>query len=181
MIVSLHPGQRISMPGPVPQRRRVIIIGATEAGVSATYHLGESALLLEQRDESNTAQRKSTNAEMRWGIRATAIHVYERRVVVSTGESFVYDKVVSTLRTNELLRLIVDRLPVRVQGVESLRYWLNGRDVELLDTATQLSCGEVDGQAAGKRLAEGIQRAMAAKYSNKALFQPRLVGGASPV
>jgi hypothetical protein len=72
--------------------------------------------------------------------------------------------------------------------VESWRYWLNGRDVELLDAPTRLSFGDVDAEAAGKRVAEGVRHAMTQKYSRRssararsgALFQPKLVpaGGA---
>lgn len=210
MIVPLRPGQWVPLHGPVPQRRRVVILGATEAGVSAAFHLGESALLLEQRNVSDAAVKRwelpdlraeqpispratmddllgelpnLTSAETRLGTRVTAIDIYERRLVVSTGESFVYDKLISTLRSHDLQRLILIPLPSRIRSVEAWRYWLNSRDVELLDAASQLSCGDVDGPSAGKRVAESVQRVMAEKYSKKSpftarsdsLFQPRLV------
>lgn len=185
MIVSLRPDRRVPVVGSVPQRRRVIIIGATEAGVSAAYHLGEWALLLEER---TAFFMNLTNAETRLGISVTRIEILERRLTTSTGERFIYDKLISTLRLHELQRLISAPPPNRVSSVESWRYWLSGRDVELLDAPTRLSFGDVDPEAAGKRLAEGIQHAMTQKYSKRssararsdALFQPRLVpaGGA---
>ena len=136
----------------------MIILGATEAGAAAAFHLGESALLLEQETQ------------------VTSIDVYGHCLEVASGASFIYDKLVSTLRTGELFPLIMDQMPSRIQSVKSLRQWLNSRDVELLDTASQLIVGDVDAQAAGKRVADSIQREMALKYSAaKGLFQPRLV------
>jgi glycine/D-amino acid oxidase-like deaminating enzyme len=185
MIVSLRPDGWVPLVGSVPQRRRVIIIGATEAGVSAAYHLGESALLLEER---TAFFMNLTNAEIRLGISVTGIEIFERRLTTSTGERFIYDKLISTLHLPELQRLISAPPPTRVCSVESWRYWLNGRDVELLDAPTRLSFGDVDAEAAGKRVAEGVRHAMTQKYSRRssararsgALFQPKLVpaGGA---
>ena len=172
MIVSLRPGHGFPSAGSVPQRRRVVIIGATEAGVSAAFHLGEQALLLEQKDLDAP---DLTHTEIRLGTRVTAIDIRERRIEVSTGERFVYDKLVSTLHTIALHSLVADQLPRRIQSVEAFRYWLNGRDVELLDAETQEFLGDVDGHAAGKRVAEALHRVLAAKYTNTPLFQPRFV------
>jgi hypothetical protein len=180
MIVSLQPEGWVPVVGSVPQRRRVIIIGATEAGLSAAFHLGESALLLEER---TTFFMNLTSAETRLGLSVTRIEIFDRRLTASSGERFIYDKLISTLRLHELQRLISAPPPTRVCSVESWRYWLNGRDVELLDDATQQCFGDVDADAAGKRVAEGVQYAMMQKYSKRssararseALFQPKLV------
>lgn len=205
MILSLRLRPSAPLPGPVPQRRRVIVIGATEAGVSAAFHLGKSALLIEQRGDQPPAgevQRwqppdlQSTpvptwetvwrqlhtvmSGEVKLGCRVTAIVAREHRLHVSTGESFIYDKVVCTLRLEDLQRLIVDEQARGIRGADWWRCWLNGRDIELLDTAAQLSRGDLDGETAGKRVAEGIERAMTVKFSRsptraRTLFQPKVV------
>jgi hypothetical protein len=198
MIVALRPGCWIRIPGSVPQRRRVVILGATEAGVSAAFHLGASAVLIEKRgvcsatrpalfeavtdqsgscvvkrweppnlsiDDLDRDLLKLTSAETRLGTWVTAIDVRERRLELSTGEIFVYDKLISTLSTTDFQRLIAHQLPTRVQSMEAWRYWLNGRDIELLD----------GGPAEGKRMAESLRRALVLRYSSKPLFQPRVV------
>jgi hypothetical protein len=213
MILSLPSRRWPGTPGVVPQRRRAIVLGATEAGVSAAFHLGVQAMLLEQRDVSGhprpdepkrwelpelTAERAATKgtwtdlmaalgtvtrAETRLGVTAIAIHTIEHRLRLSTGESFIYDKLVSTLRIPDLQRLVVDEKPGRIYSAESWRYWFIDRDIELLDQSTQQFWGDIDGQAAGKRVAETVYRAMTAKYSPPreygptALFQPRIVSG----
>jgi hypothetical protein len=85
------------------------------------------------------------------------------------------------LRIPDLQRLVVDEKPARIYSPESWRYWFIDRDIELLDQSTQQFWGDLDGQAAGKRVAETVYRAMTAKYSPRsengpaALFQPRIV------
>jgi len=200
MIVPLRPGHWFPIAASVPQRRRVIVVGATEAGVSAAFHLGETALLLEQRGGRDVAsfERRAlceaitrwdppeltgtpcdlpdlTNAETRLGVSVTAINVYARRLDLSTGESYVYDKLISALKPRDLQLLLEDPLPARIRTGEALRYWLNGRDIELVDSDSQKFHGDVDGQAAGQRVAAGIHRVLMAKYTGKPLFQPRLV------
>jgi hypothetical protein len=230
MILSLPLRRWPGIPGTVPQRRRAIVLGATEAGVSAAFHLGVQAMLLEQRGVAadavglstaehhalvaastqpapDAAQRWElpeltpenpssgtwtdllaalgtvTRSETRLGVSAIAIHTIDHRLHLSTGESFIYDKLVSTLRLADLQRLVVDEKPGRIYSAESWRYWFIDRDIELLDQATQQFWGDIDGQAAGKRVAETVYRAMTAKYSPPrehgpaALFQPRIVSG----
>jgi hypothetical protein len=229
MILSPSPnrwnaGRFHAAPVPVPQRRRVIVIGATEAGVAAAFHLGDCALLLEARGADDgpgvsTAERVAvsgaavprrwqlpqltstdgaeqnrfaeligalvtlTCGETRLGVRVTTIDTREHVLRLSSGESFVYDKLVSTLRLDDLQRLIVDEHPSRVSSTDSWRYWLNGRDIELLDVPTQLFFGDVDAQAAGKRVAGNVHYALVEKYSRGAaaraekLFRPRIVSG----
>lgn len=219
MILSLPSPRWPGIPGSVPQRRRVIVLGATDAGVSAAFHLGVQAMLLEQRDAASdaaavsgaehqagaprrwklpeltaenttatgtltellTALRTVTRAETRLGVTAIAIHTIDHRLQLSTGESFIYDKLVSTLRIPDLQRLVVDEKPARIYSPESWRYWFIDRDIELLDRSTQQFWGDLDGQAAGKRVAETVYRAMTAKYAPRSesgpatLFQPRIV------
>ncbi len=216
MILSLRPSHPVQIPGPVPLRRRVIVLGATEAGISAAFHLGKSALLLEQRDFSSATDRgssgverwqlpqlQSTHAGTTWddvwqqlmalmsgevklGCRVTAIDSREHHLQTSTGESFVYDKLVCTLRLEDLQRLAVDDLPRSVHSIDWWRHWARGRDIELLDVSAQLVCSDLDGEAAGRRVAEAIRRAMAVKYSaamtrTAALFQPGVVRACSSV
>ena len=128
-----------------------------------------------------------TSGETRLATRVTAIDVHERRIEVPTGESFVYDKLVSTLSLEMLQRLIVDATPGRLRSDESWRYWLNARDIELLDTSTRILAGDIDGQAAGKRVADSVRGAISMKFSSKSaldnrpagLFHPRIVRSAS--
>ena len=146
MILSLPSRRWPGTPGPVPQRRRAIVLGATEAGVSAAFHLGVQAMLLEQRDVAGNTRGVSseptrwelpqltaespatggtwtnllaalgtvTRAETRLGVSAIGIHTIEHRLHLSTGESFIYDKLVSTLRIPDLQRLVVDEKPARI-------------------------------------------------------------------
>jgi hypothetical protein len=218
MILSLPPSRCPGIPGPVPQRRRVIVLGATEAGVSAAFHLGVQALLIEQRQlpragngscsaeprrwelpqlteetpAPSTGETWSdllsgllllTSAETRLGARVTSIDTEEHRLTLSTGETFVYDKLVSTLRLDDFQNLLVDENPGRIHSFESWRYWLADRDIELLDICSQIAYGDVDGEAAGQRVAESIYRAMVTKYATRvesraaSLFSPRIVSG----
>ncbi len=197
MILSLPPSRWPGIPGTVPQRRRVIVIGATEAGVSAAFHLSVQAMLLEQRDVAGNESSATggtwtdlmsaigslTAAETCLGVRVMAIDSVEHRLQVSTGECFVYDKLVSTLRIPDLLQLIVDEKPGRVYSAESWRYWFLDRDIELLDQSTQNFWGDPDGQCAGRRVAETVHLAMATKYSPHLAsrpaspFHPRIVSG----
>jgi glycine/D-amino acid oxidase-like deaminating enzyme len=175
-----------NVPASVPQRRRIIVVGATEAGVAATFHLGAQAMLIEQRgigdatseawDELWRMLPELTEAETRLGVRLTSVHVSERRLEISTGESFVYDKLVSTLPMDAFKRLIAGEAPARLNSAESWRHWLNARDVELLDELTQRMRGDLDGQDAGRRIAESIQVAMTMKYSTRAAFRNRSAG-----
>jgi hypothetical protein len=231
MILSLPSSRCPGISGSVPQRRRVIVLGATEAGVSAAFHLGVQALLIDQRELPGTgcgvssAEHQAlaaastptpaaeprrwelpeltkgmptsstggswsdlltgllllTSAETRLGVRVTSIDTEEHRLTVSTGDIFIYDKLVSTLRLDDFQTLIADEKPGRVHSFESWRYWLADRDIELLDICSQIAYGDVDGQAAGQRVAETIYRAMVTKYAPRvesrpaSLFSPRIV------
>lgn len=208
MIVSPRRGRWPGVPRAVPQRRRAIVIGATEAGVACAFHLGQWAMLIERRgadaatgatlweapaltphrprptfDDLWRGLLQLARGEARLATCVTAIDVHERRVCVSTGESFVYDKLVSTLSLETLQRLIVDATPGRLRSDESWRYWLNARDIELLDSSSRSVAGELDAQAAGKRVADAIRAAIAMKFSSKSaladrpagLFHPRIV------
>ncbi|HTU67400.1 MAG TPA: hypothetical protein VMF52_15740 [Steroidobacteraceae bacterium] len=206
VVLTLRPGFPVSLPEPAPLRRRVIVIGATEAGVSAAFHLGKSALLIEQRAISADAGPPQLHVwqppqlgeavqpvppavswdyllrelvrlspgETRLGARVGAIHAAEHRLRLADGDSYVYDKLVSALRPHELLRLIVDDRPAGALRMEDWRDWLNGHDIELLDTTSQVAAGDVDGQTAGMRVAATVAREMAEKYSAWATrLQPR--------
>jgi hypothetical protein len=205
MILTLRPGCPVQIPVDVPQRRRVIVLGATEAGVSAAFHLGAAAMLLEQdspqirrwrppelpesvswRDDRCELYRQLmslTSGEVRLGTRVTAIHSHARRVHVASGESFVYDKLVSTLKLDALRRLIMDVQPDHVRGVEWWHYWLSLRDIEHIDPSTQDFNGDVDGACAGKRVADFVRGSLWARYASGSvlrwradpLFKPRLV------
>jgi glycine/D-amino acid oxidase-like deaminating enzyme len=259
-----------SAPRPMPpQRRRVIIIGAGAAGISAAFHLGEHSLLLERRktidqnlentidqphhlplgntraralgledrradgerpgvsiDERqaltgrhrkgihplihfqvarweppelsvNRTDRQGVDSEgadgralipllsgeLRFGAEVARISPLHRLVELADGTRYVYDKLLSTIPLMALTELVLAQLPWRIRCDETLRYWLNARDIEVTDAATRLCHGDADGVAAGKRIADLIRRALAEKFPvgttsgfvGKKLFQPRLV------
>jgi hypothetical protein len=247
MILSLPGGLAATRPVQVPQRRRVIVIGATEAGVSAAFHLGKSAVLIEQRTTEGEFHGQSngftlgasrnrdvgsseahphvpaktvppagvrrwqppeliphgsrqpraswnyllseipalTSGEVLLGSRVALINHAEHSLRLASGDSFVYDKLISTLRLQDLRRLIVDEKPSTLDP-QQWRDWLNGRDIELLDVGTQIVYGDMDGAAGGARVAIRVASEMAAKYAvttavtrrAAALFQPRLIPSA---
>src|SRR5262245_41289675 len=74
MILSPSPnrwnsGRFHAAPVPVPQRRRVVVLGATSAGVAAAFHLGDCALLLEAR---GAEERPGVSAEERDAVMSAA-------------------------------------------------------------------------------------------------------------
>ena len=129
MVVSLRLRNLPATSAQVPLRRRVIVIGDTEAGASAAFHLGSIAMLLEQRR----------------GSEVTSIGAREHLLTLSTGESYVYDKLVSTLRILDMQGLITDEQPTRIRDPDGWRYWLASHDIELLDVPTQVALGDLDG------------------------------------
>jgi len=57
----------------------------------------------------------------RLGRRVTEIHTGAHRLHVSTGESFVYDKLISTLRFPQLQQLITDETPACIRNSSNAR------------------------------------------------------------
>jgi hypothetical protein len=70
-------------------------------------------------------------------------------------------------------------LASRISHAEFFRYWLSECDIEVADRASQVSHGDVDDMAAGKRVAALIHRALAGRFQVKrrgsSFFAPRLV------
>lgn len=130
----------------------------------------------------------ATLLEQSWGSEVISIGAQEHRLTLSTGESYVYDKLVSTLRLLDMRSIITDDQPTLIQDPDGWRYWLGSHDIELLDVLTQLALGDLDGTAAGKRLATSIRCEMTAKYATKSLpsmrmpsrFRPTLVSSSQP-
>jgi hypothetical protein len=215
MILALRSARSTPPLPAVPARRRVIVLGATEAGVSAAFHLGKSSMLIELRgisaDGGQDVERdavvrwqppeftQSSPAEIAWNAvwqqmlallsgetrlstRVVAIDTAARRLQLSTGESFVYDKLVCTLPLHKLVELLVDEERLLINDAEWWRCWLGGRDIEMLDEGAQKASGDLSEEGAGKRVADSIRLAMSAKYSiprvrfhATPLFQPRVV------
>jgi hypothetical protein len=143
-----------------------------------------------QEEREERAERLSLRAlipllrgELRFG--ATVVHISpsQRLVELADGARFVYDKLLSTVPLMALTEMVLAELPWRIRCDETLRYWLNARDIEVADFATRLCYGDVDEFAAGKRVADVIKRALADKFrtgsaadaSGKLLFEPRVV------
>lgn len=120
--------------------------------------------------------------EIRFGAIVMRITPSMRLLELSNGDCIVFDKLISTLSLSSMARLVMHELPGRVRHDESLRYWLADHDIEIADRATREYYGDVDGFAAGKRVAEQIGGALSAKFRNAGhsksrdrLFVPRLV------
>jgi len=107
---------------------------------------------------------------------------------LADGRQYVYDKLVITLSFAAAEFLVATDLPRQVRRDDSLRYWLSEHDIEVVDRATQDFYGDLDGFAAGQRVAHRIGQALAAKFGNAGrssmrgprLFEPRLVTVQSP-
>ena len=120
--------------------------------------------------------------EVRLGARVVRISPSEHLLELADGTGFIYDKLLSTVSLSALLRMVLHELPAHVRRDESLRYWLSEHDVESGDRVTQVSYGDIDEMAAGKRIADVISRELANKFHRQGpafprdrLFEPRLV------
>jgi hypothetical protein len=120
--------------------------------------------------------------EVLFGATVVRISPSQRLVELADGTRYVYDKLLSTVPLASLTEMVVAELPWRIRCDETLRYWLNARDIEVTDHATRLCHGDADGFGAGRRVAGVIQRALADKFAGSAakafgkrLFQPRVV------
>jgi hypothetical protein len=260
----------------VPERRRVVVIGAGAAGMTAALHIGTHSVLVEQRSqvgsflvgtlEGDTHDRKSSftlgtartgvargenrradrqreglsawerqeivdactpagpegedpvvvarwippllgaadaasgeasseslqslvpllRGELRLEKRVSRILPAARRVEFEDGTAIVYDKLVSSIPAADLVGILHPGVPGRIRSHQGLMYWLSARDVELLDSTTQFLLGDPNPFAAGRRVAETVQRALAQKFrppsdvfvQGEKLFVPRLVSAA---
>jgi hypothetical protein len=115
----------------------------------------------------------SLRGELR--LDSTVIHICpsQRLLTLEGGARFVYDKLLSTVTIVELTQLLAGELPNRVRSNESLRYWLNARDIELADRTTFAALGDVDDFAGGKRVAELINRALDDRFRSDIAASPR--------
>ncbi|MEO8062206.1 MAG: hypothetical protein ABI821_05610 [Pseudomonadota bacterium] len=110
---------------------------------------------------------------------APAAHLVE----LDDGRTIVYDKLISSVESIELIGLLQPELPSRIRSHQGLMYWLAARDIELVDDSTQFLFGDVNPFAAGRRVAETVKRALAQKFRpasetflhGEQLFKPRLV------
>jgi hypothetical protein len=127
--------------------------------------------------------RPLLRGELRMGAHVVRVSPSSHLVELADGHRIVYDKLVSSLSlaANELL--VASDLPRHVRLDETLRYWLSEHDVEVADRDTQDHHGDLDEFAAGKRIADQVGRALAAKFANTGrpkmrgtrLFEPSLV------
>jgi len=127
--------------------------------------------------------RPLLRGELRLGAHVVRVSPAERLVELANGHRYVYDKLVSTLSLAAIEFLVAADLPRHVYRDESLRDWLSEHDIEVADRAIQEYNGDPDDFAAGKRVADQVSQALAAKFNNTRrsrmggtrLFQPRLV------
>jgi hypothetical protein len=120
--------------------------------------------------------------ELRMGAQVVRVEPASHLLELANGHQYVYDKLLSTLSLAATELLVTNDLPPHVRRDESLRFWLSDHDIELADRASQGYFGDLDDFAAGKRVADQIAVALAAKFAktvSKAygtrLFKPRLV------
>jgi len=147
---------------------------------------------------SNAEHRETASAptllsllrgDVRFGAQVIRLSPIDHRLELADGASFIYDKLVCTLSLATVVRLIRDDLPAHVRRDEALRYWLSAHDVEPADRLTQICHGDIDGFAAGKRVADVVSRALSARFHRRGspyprdpLFEPRVVrSGIAPV
>jgi hypothetical protein len=121
--------------------------------------------------------------DLRLATRVTGIFPATHSIELADGGKIVYDKLVSSLHTGDLLGLLTPQLPDRIRSHQALMYWLAARDIELLDESTQFLLGDSSAFAAGRRVAESVNRALSQKFRpltqlfprGERLFKPRLV------
>jgi len=121
--------------------------------------------------------------ELRLGARVTRIAPAARLVELADGRAIIYDKLVSSIESIQLIGLLQPELPNRIRTHQGLMYWLAARDIELVDDSTQFVYGDVTPFAGGRRVAQTVQRALAQKFrpasaaflQGEKLFKPRLV------
>ena len=131
--------------------------------------------------------RPLLRGELRLGAHVVRIVPAEHLLELADGHRFVYDKLLSTLSLPATERLAEHDLPQYVRGDVSLRYWLSDHDIELADQATQDYYGDLDEFETGRRFAEQLGQAVAAKFGGSGrsrtrgarLFQPRLVAASA--
>lgn len=129
--------------------------------------------------------RPLLRGELRMGAHVMRVVPAAHLVELADGHQYVYDKLLSTLSLAGTERLVTHDLPYHVRRDEFLRDWLSDHDIELADRVTQDEHGDLDEFATGKRFADLMAKALAAKFGNLSrsrargtrLFEPRLVKG----
>ena len=127
--------------------------------------------------------RPLLRGEMRLNARVVRVAPSAHLLELADGHRYVYDKLLSTLSLQATERLVERDLPRHVRRDVSLRYWLSDQDIELADRAMQDYYCDLDEFETGKRFADQIGQALAAKFGSAGrlktrgarLFQPRLV------
>jgi len=287
-MICKFPGSATRIAMKTPERRRVVVIGAGAAGLTAALHLGEHSLLLEQRSQvcavvnldlagrevqwgshdrassfplgferagavgpedhgadrdrqgvrawerqgligaAEVGSRRKSGAagsgepvvvarwiaprlsatpaalddreslqslvtllrgELKLSTRVCRIDPLQHLVALADGGAIVYDKLVSSVRSDELSMLLHGALPNRIHSHQATMRWLAARDVELLDDDSQFLQGDAGPFAAGRRVAEVVKRALALRFRpasdmfvrGERLFKPRLVAMPDPV
>jgi hypothetical protein len=121
--------------------------------------------------------------ELRLGAWVVRINPSERLLELADGTRYVYDKLFCTQSLASVASLVLHEVPGRVRNDDALRYWLQDQDIEMGDRGTRQAYGDIDGFAAGRRVADQITYALSEKFRNLGhpmarstpLFQPRLV------
>jgi glycine/D-amino acid oxidase-like deaminating enzyme len=175
------------------ERRRAVVIGAGLTGISAALHLGEHCLLLEQREQLEEIDENSTpsvrilapllRGELRLRAQVARVTPSRHHLELSDGQGIVYDTLLSTVPLSVLAGMAMHELPGSIRNNDSLRCWLNENDIEVADRGTRASCGDVDGFAAGKRIAEHMNAGLEQRFGSRSstrergprVFEPRLV------
>jgi hypothetical protein len=127
--------------------------------------------------------------ELRLATAAVRVTPSQHLLELADGGCIVYDTLLSTISLSLLAGMAMHELPAHVRNNDGLRWWLSENDIEVADRATQVCCGDVDGFAAAKRIAERINTALVQRFGGGGramwhgpkVFEPRLVGKTAPV
>jgi hypothetical protein len=118
--------------------------------------------------------------ELRLGAQVTRVTPSRHLLELNDGSSIVYDTLLSTIPLSVIAGLTLHELPAHVRNNAALRSWLTENDIEVADSATRATYGDVDGFAAGKRIADRMNAALVRRFGSQSrtrprVFEPRLV------
>ncbi|HEU4780547.1 MAG TPA: hypothetical protein VFS58_11755 [Steroidobacteraceae bacterium] len=125
----------------------------------------------------------SLRGELRLGMQVGRVSPSRHLLELEDGSCIVYDRLLSTISLSVLAGMCMHELPERVRSNEILRCWLSEQDIEVGDPASRAGRGDIDGFAAGKRIADQMNAALTVRFGTigrttsrgPGLFAPRLV------
>ena len=200
------PGADGQRPGTsVPERKTLFIVCSTTGEASADrdklIHVArwqppllapESGTTPAPHDEFAADDQRETGSlralvpllrgELRLGANVVRVSPSLHMLELADGTRYVYDKLLSTVPIVELATLVMHELTSQISHAEFFRHWLSEYDIEVADQASQRCEGDIDGIAAGKRVAALINRSLVTRCQPRrrgsGFSTPRLVKAA---